>query len=171
MELLLAIAVLAILVTLAVPSFTQFIQNNRLAGQANEMVAAFQFARSEALKRGVWADMCASADGESCGGSFADGWIVETGPAGLRADETNPLRVWSAPGDDLQFDSQQSFARFLSSGCFDHDRDGACSAPQSDPAAETPLIELKIPECPNDNLREILISRTGRVSSNRVDCP
>ena len=84
------IAVLAILTTLAVPAFNQFVQSNRLAGQTNEMVAALQFARSEALKRGSWAELCASADQSSCGGSMNDGWIVQVDPASLEAWRDKP---------------------------------------------------------------------------------
>lgn len=170
MEMLIAIAVLAILVTLAVPSFQQLIQNNRLSAQGNELVAAFQFARSEALKRGVWAEICASNDGETCSDDFADGWLVYCNPANTQCDDQNPLRVWSQPGDDVSFTTGQSFARFLPSGCFDHDQNGTCSAPASDPDNETSLISVKIPECPNGSLRQVWVSRTGRVATARVDC-
>ena len=76
MELLLAIAILAIVTTAALPAFTTFIQNNRLTGQTNELVTAFQFARSEALKRADPVTVCSSSDGEDCGGSWNEGWMV-----------------------------------------------------------------------------------------------
>ena len=52
LELMVAIAVLAILATVGVPSFRALIQNNRVTTQANELVSALSFARTEAVKRG-----------------------------------------------------------------------------------------------------------------------
>ena len=169
-----AIAVLAILISLAVPSFSRFVQNNRLAGQTNEMVAALQFARSEALKRGSWAELCASADQSSCGGSMGDGWIVHVDPASLEDtspnDETNPLRVWSSPGDGLTFSTvAQNSARFMPSGCFDHDKDGkTCSADLSTGDERLFVIE-EDPDIDGVQPRQIRISETGRVTSCRQD--
>ena len=174
MELLMGIAVLAILTTLAVPAFNQFVQSNRLAGQTNEMVAALQYARSEALKRGSWAELCASADQTTCGGSMGDGWIVQVAPTSLEASlsETNPLRVWSGPGDRIAISAVQNSARFNSSGCFDHDKDGECSA-HFDAAAgddEIPLFVVEEePDLDAIQPRQIRIAETGRVTSCRQD--
>jgi len=172
MELMIGIAVFAILTTLAVPAFNQFLQSNRLAGQTNEMVAALQFARSEALKRGSWAELCASADQSTCGVSMDDGWIVQVNPATLESGETNPLRIWSAPGDKIAITTVQNSARFMSSGCFDHDKDGDCSA-HFDAAAgddETPLFVLEEdPDLDAIQPRQIRIAQSGRVTSCRQD--
>ena len=51
MELMITLAVLAILLSLAVPSFTSVINANRLTAQANELVADLQLARTEAIRR------------------------------------------------------------------------------------------------------------------------
>jgi len=143
------------------------LQNNRLDAQANEMVASFQFARSEAVKRGSWVEICASADGDSCGGDFSNGWIAHADPATMvNPDEENPLRVWSGPGDDLEFDAQQTTARFLASGCFDHDQDNQrCSAPD-----EQPFLKLS-DSSENENIRPRLvqIALTGNVLGCRED--
>ena len=50
-ELLVAIAVLAILTTIAAPSLTQVIHNNRVASQNNELVALINLAKSQAIRR------------------------------------------------------------------------------------------------------------------------
>ncbi len=52
-ELLVTISIAAILLALAIPSFTETIANNRLSSNANELVTALNFARSEAVKRGL----------------------------------------------------------------------------------------------------------------------
>ena len=171
MELMMTIAVLAILTTLAVPAFTQFIQNNRLAGQANEVVASLQFARTEALKRGSWAELCASSDQASCSGTMGDGWIVQVDPATLEPDETNPLRVWPSPGDKIAIAAVENSARFLGSGCLDHDKNGTCSAHFTlGVDDETPYFRVREnPDIAEIEPRQIRISPSGRVGSCRQD--
>ncbi len=53
MELMVTIAIAAILVGIAIPSFTSIIASNRLTTSANELVTALNLARSEAVKRGI----------------------------------------------------------------------------------------------------------------------
>ena len=52
-ELMVTLAIAAILVSIAVPSFSVMIAQNRMAGQLNEFTAALNLARSEAIRRGV----------------------------------------------------------------------------------------------------------------------
>jgi type IV fimbrial biogenesis protein FimT len=77
-ELMVAIAVLAILLALAVPNFNDASLSARLNGFANSLVASAQVARSEAIKRNSNITLCASANGTSCAGSggWEQGWIV-----------------------------------------------------------------------------------------------
>jgi len=51
-ELMVTIAIAAILLSMAIPSFTNAIAGNRLTTAANELVTALNLARSEAVKRG-----------------------------------------------------------------------------------------------------------------------
>ena len=50
-ELLIVIAVLAIGLTIAVPSMQEFLKNNRVASQNNELVALISLAKSQAIRR------------------------------------------------------------------------------------------------------------------------
>lgn len=50
-ELIVAIAVLAILVTMGIPAIQEMIKNNRVTAQTNELVAMINFSRNEALRR------------------------------------------------------------------------------------------------------------------------
>lgn len=52
-ELLVTISIAAILLGIAIPSFTSTIASNRLTTNANELVTALNLARSEAIKRGI----------------------------------------------------------------------------------------------------------------------
>lgn len=152
MELLIAIAMLAILTTLAVPAFTQFIQNNRLSAQANEMVAAMQFARSEALRRGRPVQVCSSSDGAACNGNWNEGWIAVVDPGG---DDEEVLRVWPTPGTDFQFSP--------SSGSVQFTREGFTNA-----VAEQ-TFDLQLEGCTTNNARQVLVESSGRVAADRTE--
>jgi len=77
-ELLISIVVLAVVLALGIPSFQEFIKNNRLAGQTNDLVMTIQMARNEAVKRGSGSVICASDDQATCSDSddWTTGWIV-----------------------------------------------------------------------------------------------
>jgi type IV fimbrial biogenesis protein FimT len=78
-ELLITIVVISVLLATGVPAFLDFIKNNRLTAQTNELVSAIQLARSEAVKRGTNTIVCASSNGTSCSDNKDDwdkGWIV-----------------------------------------------------------------------------------------------
>lgn len=79
-ELVITIAIAAILLTLAIPSFTSFLNSNRVSGQANELLATFQTARLESIRRGRQVVVCGSSNANaatpSCSGTAAwGGWI------------------------------------------------------------------------------------------------
>lgn len=75
-ELMITLAVAAILLSLAAPSFTDIIKNNRLVTQVNLIAAGLNFARSEAIKRSVSVTLCKSDDQATCNGNWQDGWLL-----------------------------------------------------------------------------------------------
>jgi type IV fimbrial biogenesis protein FimT len=76
-ELLLTLTVASIIMTLAVPAFTETMRRNRLTTQANELITALNVARSEAIKRRSNVSVCVSSDQATCtGGNWQNGWIV-----------------------------------------------------------------------------------------------
>lgn len=52
-ELMVTLAVAAIVLTIGIPSFQELVNNNRLTTGTNQLVTALNLARSEAVKRGV----------------------------------------------------------------------------------------------------------------------
>lgn len=79
-ELMITLAVVAILVTIAIPNYQMFVANSRMSAQANDFMTAIGLARSEAIKRATGVSLCKSANGTSCAtsGTWAQGWIVFT---------------------------------------------------------------------------------------------
>lgn len=77
LELMIALLISAILMAIAVPSFTRIIRDNRVLSGANSLVGAIGQARSEALRRSRSVTVCPSVNGTTCSGSdWPGGWIV-----------------------------------------------------------------------------------------------
>ena len=72
--LMVGIAIVAIVSAIALPSLTAFIDSTRFSAKANDLVAALNYARSEAVKRNADVSLCPSA---GCGASsWSGGWQV-----------------------------------------------------------------------------------------------
>src|SRR5450432_1660622 len=81
-ELMMTIAIGAIVLVLAVPSFRYVTNANRIAAEINGLLGDLQFARGEAIKEGQTVTICVSTNGTSCTGTPAwqGGWIVFSDP-------------------------------------------------------------------------------------------
>jgi Tfp pilus assembly protein FimT len=79
-ELMLVVALCALILGFGVPNFRQFMLNSRMTSAANDMLVALHTARSEAINRHQPVVMCFSNDPEvdvpSCAGDGTGGWIV-----------------------------------------------------------------------------------------------
>jgi type IV fimbrial biogenesis protein FimT len=83
-ELMIAIFVLAILATLAVPNFRDAMHRGQVRTATVALAGSFAYARAEAVTRGTFVSVCPSTTGDACTGSAAyeSGWIVYTYPMG-----------------------------------------------------------------------------------------
>ena len=100
-ELMVAIAVAAILITLATPSFRLLIQNNRISGAANDFVSVFNLARAEAIKRGAVVFVCRTDDPQANPALSSHGRVlreVAEGQVFLRAQDSRPLQTPQTAG-------------------------------------------------------------------------
>lgn len=109
-ELMVAIAILAILAGLAVPAFDSLVLNSRLRTYANSFSASAQLAKSEAKKRNLAVTLCKSANGTSCtsSGGWEQGWIVLSG--------TTVIRYQQAVASGYLLSSSTNSLTFQSSG-------------------------------------------------------
>jgi type IV fimbrial biogenesis protein FimT len=79
LELIFAVAILAILLSLAAPSMRNLVLDQRVKTVASDVHATLIYARSEAIKRNQFVAVCSkNADGSGCENStdWARGWIV-----------------------------------------------------------------------------------------------
>lgn len=117
-ELMVTVAVMALLAAIAFPSFTDVMRSNRVATTSNELLASVSLARSEAIRGTRGAGVCASANGTSCGGSWNDGWMVWTDINGNGAFDagTDTVVRWSQGRPSLTVSNGQTAIRFDSRG-------------------------------------------------------
>ena len=84
LELMITIAVLAILVGVALPSMRDLIARNKISSEVNRLVSDLLLARNTAITRGTFVTICRSSDQATCGGGptnrFDQGWITYVSP-------------------------------------------------------------------------------------------
>lgn len=78
LELLIVLAVLAIIVLYAVPNMNTLMRNNQLITSKNALVATLQRARAESASTGRNVVLCPSTNGFQCQsiGDWSQGWLV-----------------------------------------------------------------------------------------------
>ncbi len=80
MELMVALGIVGVLLTVGVPSMRTFSQNNRLSAASNDLLRSLQIARSESIKRQANVVVCASSDPKAsnptCSYGAFRGWVV-----------------------------------------------------------------------------------------------
>jgi type IV fimbrial biogenesis protein FimT len=121
-EIIMALAFGAILLSLAVPGLGTLTMNKRVTAQANDFLSTLVMARSQALKRVSRVTVCSSSDGTSCAGSdgWEQGWIafVDTDHnAQVSSGQTPPediLRVYSALEGDNTMRGSSNVASYIS---------------------------------------------------------
>lgn len=90
-ELMIVIAVIAVLLSLAVPAFMDAALSSKLSSYANNFVGSAHLARSEAIKRNAVVILCVSTNGTSCtAGGWEQGWIVRSGTTLIHRQQALP---------------------------------------------------------------------------------
>lgn len=104
MELMLVLALAAVILALGAPNFGEFRRNARLTSAANELLTATQLARTEAIARHLPVSICLTAEPRAaeptCGGATFRGWVVFADPDGdcVRvADAEEPILAQAGP--------------------------------------------------------------------------
>lgn len=151
-ELMVTLAVAALILSLGVPGFRSFIQNNRATTHTNDLVTALNLGRSEATRRGASVLLCSSSDGATCSGSndWSSGWIVRR-PAGA------VVRTWpERSGGDGVLTANVSQIQFQARGSL--------------AGGTVPLLQIRLPDCSGDQGRNVSVNMAGRIAVTRVTC-
>ncbi|MCW5670617.1 MAG: GspH/FimT family pseudopilin [Hydrogenophaga sp.] len=110
-ELMVGIALLAILLAIAAPNFQGMTASSRLTSASNELLGSLQQARAQAIRTGARVTVCKSTNGTQCdttaGAGWNQGWIVfqDTTRSGFDAQvdvgETILTRITRVTGGTL----------------------------------------------------------------------
>jgi type IV fimbrial biogenesis protein FimT len=171
-ELLITIVIVTTLLAMGVPSFRDFLKNNRLVAQSNGLVAALQLARSEAVKRSTDTVMCASSNQTTCTGNsdWDKGWIVfsdlnlngspDVGAAAPLCEDTEDcmLLTSDALSGGNKITSTAASLRFSPTGLAAN-------------GGATVTLNLVSDKCENDQSRKILITLQGHTIVTKQACP
>ena len=77
LELLITLAIISVLTTIAVPAWRNSLSYGRRAAALNDLRSSLAFARSSAIVRGSTVALCTSRDHRHCDhGDWDEGWIV-----------------------------------------------------------------------------------------------
>lgn len=149
-ELMISIAIFALLAGFGVPGYIGFVRNGELSNSTTSLFSDLYYARSVAIKRKEKVTLCRSADAMAanpvCGGTgntWSDGWIVFVNIDGAaNAFDGNDvlLKVGAPPSDNVEIISNNNADQFIEYNtdgslnlnlapsvyavCADFDRDG-----------------------------------------------
>ena len=160
-EFMVVLTIAAIFITLAVPSYYQMIQNNKVTTVANKLSASFNFARMEAVKRGVRVAVCPAGNSSftACGSNtqWSQGWIVFTDADSNNAiDSTqNLMKIAEAPGGGVSIRSSSSVVSY----------DGTGFIPDGDVS-----FSVRASGCTGKNARVLTLSSSGRLIITLTAC-
>ena len=158
LELLITVAIAAIILGLGVPAFTEVVARNRMASEVNELIGALALARSEAVTRAANVTLCpggldADDDAECSGVNWHEGYVVyATRPDG----SFEALRVLE--GDD---DAVIEISDNFTGNQVTYNAEGSSSA------GTLTLCDTK----GNAEARDIVVSPSGRVRTEPGVCP
>lgn len=157
-ELLVVLAVGAILLTIAIPGYAFLVNGSRLAAVTNDLVTALQLARSEAIKRGMRVTVCKTSNAMAAPPvcdtttSWQQGWLVfvDGGTKGVIDSGDTLLRVQGSVSAAVTITTSNysSYISYLPSG-------------RSQGPNELANGALRI--CVASTRRDIIINKTGRI--------
>ena len=76
-ELMITIAIVAVIAMIGIPAMGDFILNNRIRSQSGDLMAQLSQARSEAMRTASRVTVCPGTSGSGCAGSaWENGWVA-----------------------------------------------------------------------------------------------
>ncbi len=158
-ELMVTLAVVAILGTMALPSFQSTLRSNRIASAGNEVTGLLSLARSEGVRNKRGGGVCGSSDGSSCDGTWSAGmlaWSDVNGNGTLDSGET-VLRFVAISSDSVTVSGPAAEIAFDNRGRL--------------VAAPSRTVTMQPVKCGKAVLRRTLtVNAAGQINSTKAAC-
>lgn len=175
-ELVVVMALAAIMVTLAVPSFRGFFQNSQATTESNLLLSALTLARNSAVTQGVPVSVCAANSSRTnCAGSNTDwnqGWLVFTdggpNPGALDTSSSEKIiKIFPALGKKSNLTTGVAYLQYLPEGKLN------TSLIPSTALNSSSMVEMKltVAPCSGNRGRDVTVMLTGYASVSKVACP
>ena len=110
-ELMVVVALAAILAALAAPSFKSFVSGQRVKAAASDFAMAAILARSEAIKRNADVTITPVTSGAT---GWKDGWTVAVGATHLRQQQAYTGVTFSGPASAITYNGSGRLAAAVS---------------------------------------------------------
>lgn len=150
MELMITLAVAAVVLGIGITNFRPFIDQSRFTSAANDIVTAMSLARSEAILRGRPIAV------QQKGAGWADGWMIYMDPERDSVRGTQPiLREGTAVGSGIDIIADAGSIIFEPSGR----RSSNNALPQVGLLVRRPATTTNV-----QHWRRVCVERSGRIS-------
>jgi type IV fimbrial biogenesis protein FimT len=174
-ELLVAVAILAILLGIGVPSFQQTFAETRVATRSNDLLSALAMARSESIRRNIRVTLCKTADLTTApltcneNASWDQGWLlfvdnvhVAGNAAGVIDGDDSILRVFPLQSNGTLSGGTNYAAgvSYLPSGVSRGIKAGGVAG----------LANGSFTICDGEKGRKLIINSGGRVRTEKLAC-
>lgn len=165
-ELMVTIAIVAILLAIGLPSFQGALRSNRIATTTNEMIGSVSLARSEGIRTTRGGGICATSDGATCGDDWNDGWLVwaNVGAANATLDAGDTVvRI---------VDAHPRLQVLAESIVDDEERRGVAFDSRGRPDQPS-RITLQPVDCPSGQalIRTMTVNLVGQLTTESILCP
>jgi type IV fimbrial biogenesis protein FimT len=163
-ELLVTMAVGAILLAIAIPGYAFLVNSSKLAAVTNELVFALQLARSEAVKRGQLVTVCKSASAlnpaPSCTstGQWQQGWVVFVDSGDRGVVDSGDTVIHAYGGNQNVVITAINFSKFVS----------YLPTGRSKGSSKLPNDTMRI--CLEEHARKVIVNDLGRVRLESAAC-
>lgn len=166
LELLATLAMGTILLAISIPSYSFFINANRLVTVTNSMVASLHLARSEAIKRRLRVTVCKTGNAmiamPSCDttASWQQGWLVFVDGGAKGVIDSSDILLWVQG----QASSTATITTGINYGSF------ISYLPNGVSQGSMGLANGTLHICVANDQRDIIINTTGRIRLEHQTC-
>lgn len=164
-ELIVTVAIAAIVMAIGIPSFRETINQNQLTTYSNQFIGSLNLARSEAIKRGSRVTLCPSSSGTNCQKiGYENGWIIFNDQnSNAEVDGEAIVRIYEKMPEGMTLTGNANVETYVS-----YWGDGASRLNGSPGGFQSGTLTL----CKNGKARKIILSSPGRLRvESDLTCP